>query len=32
MTVVYYVTMGFLFVIGLEETIKGVRECNEADI
>lgn len=30
--VAYYVAMGFLFVIGLEETIKGVKECNEADI
>ena len=32
MMCVYYVAMGVLFVIVLEETIKGVMECNEADI
>ena len=29
---VYYVALGVLFVVGIEEVIKGVRECKEAEI
>ncbi len=30
--VVYYVALGVLFIVGVEETIKGVKECYDYEV